>query len=74
MTFLPELFNSITTTQPTSYCGVAAGAGESPGQDDLVAAGHPLLESDRRMAGYGGIGRKRWLLAFEAGEVPMLLD
>ena len=52
----------------------AVGAANGRNPIAIVVPCHRVIGSDGRMTGYaGGIGRKRWLLAFEAGEVPMLL-
>lgn len=52
----------------------AVGAANGRNPLAIVVPCHRVIGSDGRMTGYaGGIGRKRWLLAFEAGEVPMLL-
>lgn len=52
----------------------AVGAANGRNPISIVVPCHRVIGSDGRMTGYaGGIGRKRWLLAFEAGEVPMLL-
>ncbi|WP_136253946.1 methylated-DNA--[protein]-cysteine S-methyltransferase [Onishia niordana] len=47
--------------------------GRANGQNPLaiVVPCHRVIGSDGRLTGYaGGIGRKQWLLAHEAGEIP----
>ncbi|TDR53301.1 methylated-DNA-[protein]-cysteine S-methyltransferase [Halomonas ventosae] len=50
----------------------AVGAANGKNPIAIVVPCHRVIGSDGRLTGYaGGIGRKQWLLAHEAGEVPM---
>ncbi|MGM0692673.1 MAG: methylated-DNA--[protein]-cysteine S-methyltransferase [Pseudomonadota bacterium] len=52
----------------------AVGAANARNPLAIVVPCHRVIGSDGRLTGYaGGLGRKQWLLAFEADEVPMLL-
>jgi len=53
----------------------AVGAANGKNPIAIVVPCHRVIGSDGRLTGYaGGIGRKQWLLAHEAGEVPLLLE
>ncbi|TFH85067.1 methylated-DNA--[protein]-cysteine S-methyltransferase [Billgrantia azerbaijanica] len=50
----------------------AVGAANGRNPIAIVVPCHRVIGSDGRLTGYaGGIGRKQWLLAHEAGEVPL---
>lgn len=50
----------------------AVGAANGKNPIAIVVPCHRVIGSDGRLTGYaGGIGRKQWLLAHEAGEVPL---
>nr|WP_232230299.1 methylated-DNA--[protein]-cysteine S-methyltransferase [Halomonas sp. 1513] len=50
----------------------AVGAANGKNPMAIVVPCHRVIGSDGRLTGYaGGIGRKQWLLAHEAGEVPL---
>ena len=52
----------------------AVGAANGRNPLAIVVPCHRVIGSDGSLTGYaGGIGRKQWLLAFEAGEVPLEL-
>ncbi|UYG07147.1 methylated-DNA--[protein]-cysteine S-methyltransferase [Halomonas sp. M4R1S46] len=52
----------------------AVGAANGKNPLAIVVPCHRVIGSDGRLTGYaGGIGRKQWLLAHEAGEVPFAL-
>ncbi|MBD3896444.1 methylated-DNA--[protein]-cysteine S-methyltransferase [Halomonas sp. ML-15] len=52
----------------------AVGAANGKNPISIVVPCHRVIGSDGRLTGYaGGIGRKQWLLAHEAGEVPLEL-
>ncbi|MDT8894617.1 methylated-DNA--[protein]-cysteine S-methyltransferase [Halomonas sp. I1] len=52
----------------------AVGAANGKNPIAIVVPCHRVIGSDGRLTGYaGGIGRKQWLLAHEAGEVPFQL-
>ncbi|WP_280549897.1 MULTISPECIES: methylated-DNA--[protein]-cysteine S-methyltransferase [unclassified Halomonas] len=52
----------------------AVGAANGRNPLAIVVPCHRVIGSDGGLTGYaGGIGRKQWLLAFEAGEVPLEL-
>ncbi|SEL71514.1 methylated-DNA--[protein]-cysteine S-methyltransferase [Halomonas daqiaonensis] len=53
----------------------AVGAANGKNPLAIVVPCHRVIGSDGRLTGYsGGIGRKQWLLAHEAGEVPFALE
>lgn len=53
----------------------AVGAANGRNPIAIVVPCHRVFGSDGRLTGYaGGIGRKQWLLAHEAGEVPLGLE
>ncbi|MGM0784185.1 methylated-DNA--[protein]-cysteine S-methyltransferase [Billgrantia gudaonensis] len=53
----------------------AVGAANGKNPIAIVVPCHRVIGSDGRLTGYaGGIGRKQWLLAHEAGEIPLLLE
>ncbi|WP_136248320.1 methylated-DNA--[protein]-cysteine S-methyltransferase [Halomonas borealis] len=53
----------------------AVGAANGKNPLSIVVPCHRVIGSDGRLTGYaGGIGRKQWLLAHEAGEVPFALS
>ena len=50
----------------------AVGAANGKNPIAIVVPCHRVIGSDGRLTGYaGGLGRKQWLLAHEAGEVPL---
>ena len=52
----------------------AVGAANGKNPLAIVVPCHRVIGSDGRLTGYaGGIGRKQWLLAHEAGEIPFAL-
>lgn len=52
----------------------AVGAANGKNPISIIVPCHRVIGSDGKLTGYaGGIGRKQWLLAFEAGEVQMHL-
>ncbi|SHK76234.1 methylated-DNA--[protein]-cysteine S-methyltransferase [Halomonas caseinilytica] len=52
----------------------AVGAANGKNPIAIVVPCHRVIGSDGRLTGYaGGIGRKQWLLAHEAGEIPFQL-
>jgi len=52
----------------------AVGAANARNPLAIVVPCHRVIGSDGRLTGYaGGLGRKRWLLAHEAGEIPLEL-
>ncbi|MBB3231331.1 methylated-DNA--[protein]-cysteine S-methyltransferase [Halomonas stenophila] len=52
----------------------AVGAANGKNPIAIVVPCHRVIGSDGRLTGYaGGIGRKQWLLAHEAGEIPFAL-
>ncbi|WP_431025407.1 methylated-DNA--[protein]-cysteine S-methyltransferase [Halomonas sp. H5] len=53
----------------------AVGAANGRNPIAIVVPCHRVIGSDGRLTGYaGGLGRKQWLLAHEAGELPFLLE
>ncbi|ATJ81544.1 methylated-DNA--protein-cysteine methyltransferase [Halomonas beimenensis] len=53
----------------------AVGAANGKNPLAIVVPCHRVIGSDGRLTGYAaGIGRKQWLLAHEAGEVPFHLE
>lgn len=58
---------------PKAVRAVGAANGRNPLA--IVVPCHRVIGSDGSLTGYaGGLDRKRWLLAFEAGEMPFRLD
>ncbi|MDR5859958.1 methylated-DNA--[protein]-cysteine S-methyltransferase [Halomonas eurihalina] len=52
----------------------AVGAANGKNPIAIVVPCHRVIGSDGQLTGYaGGIGRKQWLLAHEAGEIPFQL-
>lgn len=52
----------------------AVGAANGRNPISIVIPCHRVIGSDGSLTGYaGGMGRKQWLLAFEAQEVPLTL-
>jgi methylated-DNA-[protein]-cysteine S-methyltransferase len=52
----------------------AVGAANGRNPVAIVVPCHRVIGSDGRLTGYaGGLGRKQWLLAHEAGEIPFEL-
>ncbi|MBW5801003.1 methylated-DNA--[protein]-cysteine S-methyltransferase [Halomonas elongata] len=52
----------------------AVGAANGRNPISIVVPCHRVIGSDGQLTGYaGGIGRKQWLLAHEAGEIPFQL-
>lgn len=53
----------------------AVGAANGRNPISIIVPCHRVIGSDGTLTGYaGGIGRKQWLLAFEAGGIPFALD
>uniref|UniRef100_UPI0026140DA4 methylated-DNA--[protein]-cysteine S-methyltransferase n=1 Tax=Halomonas sp. TaxID=1486246 RepID=UPI0026140DA4 len=84
--FQRQVWQALTTIpygETRSYAEIAEGLGRKGAQRAIGMANgrnpiaivvpcHRVIGSDGRLTGYaGGIGRKQWLLAFEAGEVPL---
>lgn len=86
--FQRQVWQALTTIpfgETRSYAEIAEGLGRKGAQRAVGAANgrnpisiivpcHRVIGSNGRLTGYaGGIGRKQWLLAFEAQEVPLAL-
>lgn len=53
----------------------AVGAANGKNPISIIVPCHRVIGSDGKLTGYSsGIGRKQWLLAFEAGGMPFALD